>query len=96
MTQPESRFDRSLVEPRLCHGVDTASKGYGPAGVNGRRDAVRLCQQSARHQKKEMDDTGSAYHACIITRFRGGAGGLAAGVENRHFYRMAYEFSTFM
>jgi hypothetical protein len=47
VAEPESRFDRSLVEPRLCQGMDVAFEDYRPAGVNRRRDAVWLRQQSA-------------------------------------------------
>jgi hypothetical protein len=47
ITEPESRFERSLVEPRLCHGMDVTFEDYRPAGVNRRRDAIWLRQQSA-------------------------------------------------
>jgi hypothetical protein len=38
--------------------MDGAFEDYRPAGVNRRRDAVWLRQQSARQQEKEADDTG--------------------------------------
>ena len=44
----ESRFDRPQIEPRLRHGMEVASEDYRPEGVNRRRDAVWLRQESAR------------------------------------------------
>jgi hypothetical protein len=42
--------------------MDVAFEDYRPAGVNRRRDAVWLRQQSARQQKEEVDDTGRTHH----------------------------------
>jgi hypothetical protein len=61
ITEPESGLDRSLVEPRLGHGMDVALEDYRAAGVNRRRDAIWLRQQSARQQEKGEDDTGSTH-----------------------------------
>ena len=88
ITDPESRFDRSLVEPRLCHGMDVASQDYRPAGVNRRRDAVWLRQRERTAARKRGGRCGTDASTCIIT--------TPAGGEDRLRYRMAYELSTFM
>jgi len=40
-------FERSLVEPRLCHGMDVTFEDYRPAAVIGAEMRSWLRQQSA-------------------------------------------------